>query len=62
MRCLAQRLVATSFSEEYTSHKVKDSVEKIENLSQIAERYPQSVYAALTHCIMGKWRYIMRTR
>ena len=61
MRCLAQRLVATSFAEEYTSHKVKDFVAEIENLSHTTERYPQSVYAALIHCITGKWRYIMRT-
>ena len=61
MRCLAQRLVATSFAEEYTSHKVKDFVKEIENLSQTTECYPQSVYAALIDCITGKWRYIMRT-
>ena len=58
---LGSTIGATSFAEEYTSHKVKDFVEEIENLSQIAEPYPQSAYAALTHCIMGKWRYIMRT-
>ena len=58
---LGSTIGVTSFAEEYTSHKVKDFVEEIENLSQIAERYPQSAYAAFTHCIMGKWRYIMRT-
>ena len=54
---LGSTIGATSFTEEYTAHKVKDFVEEIENLSQIAER----AYAALTLCIMGKWRYIMRT-
>ena len=58
---LGLTISATSFAEEYTSHKVKDLVEEIENLSQIAERYLQSAYAVFTDCIMGKWRYIMRT-
>ena len=56
---LGSTIGATSFPQEYTSHKVKAFVEEIENLSQIAERYPQSVYAALNHCLTGKWRYIM---
>ena len=30
-------------------------------LATIAERYPQSAYAAFSHCIISKWRYLMRT-
>ena len=58
---LSSKIIATSFVEEYTSHKVKDFVEEIENLSQSAERYRQSAYAAFNDCIMEKWRYIMQT-
>ena len=58
---LGSTIGSTHFAEEYTSNKVQDFVEEIENLSKIADRYPQSAYAALTQCIMGKWRYIMRT-
>ena len=60
-KMLGSTIGATLFAEEYTSHKVKDFVEETENLLQKAECYPQSAYAAFTHCIMGKWRYIMRT-
>jgi len=38
MRC--STIGATLFAEEYKSHKVKDFVEEIENLSQIVEQYP----------------------
>ena len=51
---LSSTISATSFAEEYTSHKVKDFVEEIENLSEIAERYRQSAYAAFTDCTIGK--------
>ena len=57
---LSSTISATSFAEEYTSHKVKDFVEEIENLSEIAERYRQSAYAAFTDCTIGKWRYTIR--
>ena len=33
-RMLGSTISATSLAEEYTSHKVKDFVEEIENLSQ----------------------------
>ena len=41
---LSSTISATSFVEEYTSHKVKDFVEEIENLSEIAERSPMVDY------------------
>ena len=52
---------STRFAKEYTAHKFDDFVEEIENLAKITECRPQSAYAAFSHCIMGKWRYIMRT-
>ena len=57
---LSSTISATSFAEEYTSHKVKDFAGEIETLSQIAERYRQSAYAAFPVCSIGKWRYTMR--
>ena len=52
---------STRFTEEYTAQKFEDFVEEMENLAKIVERYPQYAYAAFSHCIMGKWRYIMLT-
>ena len=58
---LGSTVGSTSFAKEFAAHKVEEFVEEIENLSKIAERYPQSAYAAFSHCIVGKWRYMMRT-
>ena len=58
---LGSTVGSTSFAKEFAAHKVEEFAEEIENLSKIAERYPQSAYAAFSHCIVGKWRYMMRT-
>ena len=49
------------FVQEYIARKIGVFVEEIEGLSKIAERYPQSAFAACSHCIMEKWLFIMRT-
>ena len=58
---LGSTIGSTHFAEQFTEKKIELFVEEIEILSKIAEQYPQSAYAAFSHCIMGKWRYLMRT-
>lgn len=58
---LGSTIGSICFAKEYTTHKVEDYVEEIENLAEIAEHYPQSAYAAFYHCFMGKWCYIIQT-
>ena len=47
--------------EQFATKKIEQFVNEIESLAKIAERYPQSAYAAFSHCIISKWRYLMRT-
>ena len=50
-----------AFAEEYVSKKVTDWVSKITLLSEIAQSRPHSAYCALTHGLIGRWTYVMRT-
>ena len=38
-----------------------DWVNKITLLSEIAQSHPHSAYCALTHGLIGRWTYVMRT-
>jgi hypothetical protein len=50
------------FVKTFTDEKIDVFLNEIENLAKIAKHnYPQSAYAAFSHCIDGKWRYLMRT-
>jgi hypothetical protein len=49
------------FVKTFTAEKIDVFVNETENLAKIAEHYPQPAYAAFSHCIEGKWRYLMRT-
>ena len=51
---LGSTIGVTSFAQEYTSHKVKDFVEEIENLSQTTERYPPICVCCLDPLYNGK--------
>ena len=58
---LGSAIGSRQFTEQFVSKKIEQFVNEIESLAKIAERYPQSAYAAFSHCIISKWRYIMRT-
>ena len=54
-------LGSRAFAEEYVSKKVTDWVSKITLLSEIAQTRPHSAYCALTHGLIGRWTYVMRS-
>jgi hypothetical protein len=58
---LGSAIGSRDFVKTFTAEKIDVFVNEIEDLAKIAEHYPQSAYAAFSHCIMGKWRYLMRT-
>ena len=49
------------YIEEFVSTKVEQWLKQINELTIIAETQPQAAYAAITHGIMEKWNYFMRT-
>ena len=57
---LGSAIGSRDFVKTCTAEKIDAFVNDIENLAKIAEQYPQSAYAAFSHCIEGKWRYLMR--
>ena len=58
---LGAALGSRAFAEEYISKKVTDWVSEIALLSEIAQTRPHSAYCALTHGLIGRWTYVMRT-
>ena len=60
-RHLGAALGSRAFAEEYVSKKVTDWVSEITLLSEIAQTCPHSAYCALTHGLIGRWTYVMRT-
>ena len=58
---LGSAIGSRDFVKTFPAEKIDVFVNEIEDLAKIAEHYPQSAYAAFSHCIMGKWRYLMRT-
>ena len=50
-----------SFVRTYVNEKVIQWVQEIEDLTTIAMSHPQAAYAALTHGLMGRWFYTLRT-
>ena len=51
----------TSFCRGVCFKKVTDWVSEITLLSEIAQTHPHSAYCALTHDLIGRWTYVMRT-
>lgn len=52
----------TAGSTRFATNKVEDYIlKKNVILPKTSERYLQFAYTAFSHCIAGKWRYIMRT-
>ena len=60
-RHLGAALGSQAFAEEYVSKKVTDWVSEITLLSEIAQTRLHSAYCALTHGLIGRWTYAMRT-
>ena len=58
---LGSAIGSRQFTEQFAAKKTEQFVNEIESRAKIAERYPQSAYAAFSHCIISKWRYLMRT-
>ena len=58
---LGSAIGSRQFMEQFATKKIEQFVNEIESVAKIAERYPQSAYAAFSHCTISKWRYLMRT-
>ena len=50
-----------SLTESYVKGKVQEWVEEVTRLSKIATSQPHAAYAALTHGLLSKWTYLLRT-
>ena len=60
-RHLGAALRTESFSESYVKGKVQEWVEEVTRLSKIATSQLHAAYAALTHGLLSKWTYLLRT-
>ena len=60
-RHLGAALGTESFTESYVKGKVQEWVEEVTRLSRIATSQPHAAYAALTHGLLSKWLYLLRT-
>ena len=49
------------FTKEYISAKVSQWKKELESLCIVAERDPHATSAALTHALISRWQYVMRT-
>ena len=60
-RHLGSALGSDSFLRDFMATKIFSWVDELENLSKVAKTEPQAAYAALTHGLIAKWTYLMRT-
>ena len=60
-RHLGAAIGTREFIEAYATQKIANWVKEIENLTTLARTHPHAAYAALTHGVIGKWLYFMRT-
>ena len=58
---LGSALGSDSFVNEFVKSKIAKWILEMETLTKIARTEPQAAYAALTHGLIGKWLYAMRT-
>ena len=59
-RHLGAALGSRSFTEEYVSCKVKEWVDDIMHLAAVASSQPHAAYAAFTHGLSSRWKYLSR--
>ena len=60
-RHLGSALGSDSFLRDFMATKISSWVDELENLSEVAKTEPQDAYAALTHGLIVRWTYFMRT-
>jgi hypothetical protein len=60
-RYLGAALGTPTFIEDYVTNKVKNWVDELEKLSDLAKMEPQLAYSAYTTGLCKRWAYIMRT-
>ena len=60
-RHLGAALGRRSFVESYLSEKIQTWSAELEALSSIANTQPQAALAALTHGLISRWVYVLRT-
>lgn len=60
-RHLGSALGSEAFVSSYIDGKVQQWSTELERLSGFAESEPHAAYAALTHGLMGHWKYFLRT-
>ena len=58
--CLGTPLDQPSF-QAFLERKVQSWVDEIERLATFAECHPQAAYCAVTHGLVGRWTYAVRT-
>ena len=59
--CLGTPLGQPFFKKAFLERKVRSWVDEIERLATIAECHPQAAYCAVTHGLVGRWTYAVRT-
>ena len=59
--CLGTPLGQPSFKKAFLERKVQSWVDEIERLATFAECHPQAAYCAVTHGLVGRWTYAVRT-
>ena len=60
-RHLGSALGSDSFLRDFVATKISSWVDELENFSEVAKTEPQAAYAALTHGLIVRWTYFMRT-
>ncbi len=60
-RHLGAAIGKRTFTEEYVTRKISGWVHEVERLSSIAVTQPHAAYAAFTHGVASKWKYLTRT-
>ena len=59
-RYLGGAIGITSFSNQRIDQKVREWVEEIKTLSEIAKTEPLAAFAAFTHRLSSRWNYFLR--
>ena len=58
---LGAAIGSADFSEEFVKRKVEEWTAEIEKLALIAKTHPHAAYAAYTHGLSHKWKFLLRT-
>ena len=58
---LGSAIGSKNFVEQHTINKVSEWIEELKQLEKFSASKPQAAYSALTHGVISKWTYYMRT-